>query len=313
MKIRTWLNVTIPSLIAFAIAVASLVGFFSLNAVIKYWEKTYASSEAKFIERQIYHEQEKAMMIIDTLLNDENVVRAFAQKDRDLLISHVMRYHTFYSLHYDLFQIHFHTPEAVSFLRTSDLSKFGDDLKSYRKDVLHVIATKQPTFSTGVGRMGAMIRYIAPVFYEGEYVGSVEANINFATSFAKKLHGDAIVRVFYNEKGERVDIVSRSRDDVEDFTAIYKLDELLQGHTLTLVRGKYAYIAIPIKDFEGKTYAGVFLRTSVEQIQRFRVLMILLQFLVTIIFMAVILIFSHRIGMKLQKRIQEVEKLLNSI
>uniref|UniRef100_A0A7C4GED0 Double Cache domain-containing protein n=1 Tax=Fervidobacterium thailandense TaxID=1008305 RepID=A0A7C4GED0_9BACT len=313
MRIKTWFNVATPLLIVLATFVAGLTGFLSLNAVIRAWEKLYTSVEADFVQRQIQHEQEKAMMIVDTVLNDKNILKAFALKDRDLLISYVMQYHTFYSLHYDLFQIHFHTPEAISFLRTSDLTKFGDDLKSFRKDVLHVIQTKQPTFSTSVGRMGAMIRYIVPVFYEGEYVGSVEANISIEKSFAKKLRGDAIVKVFYNEKGERVDVVSKSRDDLEDFTEVYNIHELLKGHTLTMVRGNYSYTAIPIKDFEGKTYAGVFMKTSVKEIQRFRNLMILLQILLTLAFALIVLSFSRRIGKKLQKRIAEAEKLIKRI
>lgn len=96
-----------------------------------------------------------------------------------------------------------------------------------------------------------MIRYIAPVVHKGECIGSVETNVNLAEGFARKLKGEAIVRVFFYEKGNKIDLVAKARADIKDFTNVFDL---------------YAYVAIPLKDFFEKTFAAIFQRQNISRI-----------------------------------------------
>ncbi|WP_456431994.1 methyl-accepting chemotaxis protein [Thermosulfuriphilus sp.] len=75
------------------------------------------------------------------------------------------------------FFLHFHTPDGHSFLRTWKPESYGDDLKGFRQMVVDVIRTKKLVTGIEAGRGGLAIRAVAPVFWDGEYVGSVEVSI----------------------------------------------------------------------------------------------------------------------------------------
>nr|WP_249318121.1 methyl-accepting chemotaxis protein [Campylobacter sp. RM9328] len=79
---------------------------------------------------------------------------------------------------YQNMKIHVHTADVKSFLRHwSD--KSGDDLSSFRKSILQVKNTKKPLVAIEAGVAGLELRGIAPIFYEGEYIGSVEIMQSF--------------------------------------------------------------------------------------------------------------------------------------
>lgn len=313
MKVRNWLKFGLPTLIFTASLIVAALGLFASWRNTIRWTRLLLDKVYESVLDKMYHEQEKAMMIVDTLLNDDRIVEAFAKKDRNLLIQLVMRHHTFYSINYDLFQVHFHTPDLRSFLRTSDLSKFGDDLSGFRHDVKYVVENRVPIFSTGVGRMGAMLRYIAPVFHEGEFVGSVEANINIDTNFAKKLSGEALVKIFFNEKGERIDSVYKSRDELDDFTNVYNENRILSGQSEAFIRGKYIYVAVPVFDFERKVYACIFQRQDISDIVTIAQIIAAVQIFGSLVFSLLVALVGARIGTKIRDRISKVRSAIESL
>jgi len=313
LKIRTWLIYGLPFLIFFTSFFVAIFGMVLSSKATTLWTELLLDKTYESITDKIKYEQERAMIIVDTILYDESIVEAFAEKNRELLIQLIMRYHTFYNINYDLFQIHFHTPDLKSFLRTSDITKFGDDVSSYRPDIKYVAENKVPTFSTGVGAKGAMLRYIAPVFYEGEYVGSVEANINVGTSFAKKLSGDALIKVFFNEKKERIDALYKSREEVDDFTNVFDENEILTGQFQAFVKDGYVYIAIPIFDFEKNVYACVYQRENISNIVNIVKAISTVQILGSLIISIFLAYLGVRIGKKLRERISKVRSAIESL
>lgn len=73
-------------------------------------------------------------------------------------------------------QLHFHLANGESFLRFHKPSKFGDSLL-FRKSIKKIIETKKKVTGFEVGRFFDGYRYIYPLFYKGDFVGSVEASI----------------------------------------------------------------------------------------------------------------------------------------
>lgn len=310
MKLKTWLVIVIPIIV---VSVSLLTTFLSRQFMMNLsndWKDEYVKSATERIFTQISAEQEKAKLIIETLLKNSEIVDAFVRNDREKLIALVMPFHEFYNKNFDLAQIHFHTADVVSFLRTSNLQKYGDDLKSFRQDILQVKNTRNAVLSLSVGVAGPMIRYIAPIVHKGEYVGSVEANVNLAEGFTKKLKGEAIIRAFFDEKGNKIDLTAKSRADMEDFTNVFNLDEVLKGNIQSFVKNEYAYVAIPLKDFSGKTFAVVFQRQNVSRIARSERTSMIVQLIsagtISISFAIVSLLF----GRVLQKKIDELRKKL---
>ncbi len=71
-------------------------------------------------------------------------------------------------------KIHIHTKDIKSFVRSWKLDKYGDDLKNFRNTIKYVKYTKKALSATEVGRAGLVIRGLAPILEDNEYLGSLE-------------------------------------------------------------------------------------------------------------------------------------------
>ncbi|MFZ5912329.1 MAG: cache domain-containing protein [Chloroflexota bacterium] len=123
---------------------------------------------------------------IQTATNPE-VQAAFAARDRDALYDITIDTYRALEKQYQIRQFQFHLVPATSFLRLHSPTKFGDDLSTFRFTVLKVNATGQPISGLEVGRGGAGIRGVEPVFYKGRQIGSVEFGLNFDEALVASL------------------------------------------------------------------------------------------------------------------------------
>ena len=84
-------------------------------------------------------------------------------------------------------QLHFHFKDNTSFLRFHKPSKFGDNLSNIRHSL--VLANKNKEFIEGFeeGRIFNGYRYVFPLTYKNEHIGTVEVSIGF-DAIAKILH-----------------------------------------------------------------------------------------------------------------------------
>jgi len=109
------------------------------------------------------------------LANSPVVKEAILNQDRQKLIEYTERIWKELNRHSEYpIKIHFHLPPARSFLRIWKPQKWGDDLQSFRHTVVKVIRTGEPVKGIEAGRVGLAVRGIAPIFYEGRVIGSVE-------------------------------------------------------------------------------------------------------------------------------------------
>ena len=77
------------------------------------------------------------------------------------------------------FQLHFHLPGAVSFLRFHRPAMFGDSLWSVREG-LRLAQTRQvPVSGFEEGRVVNGFRHVFPLEHEGRFIGTVEASFSF--------------------------------------------------------------------------------------------------------------------------------------
>ena len=137
MSIKKFITVFFPLLVLAVALVSIVIGIFTQNSVNKVWEKFIADEVMRDFSDKIELEKEKAKNIVDKILADENIIAAFQKKDREKLIEVITPYQkTFESI--GLYQFHFHTEDGILFLRTSNPNKYGDDLKTYRKDILEI-------------------------------------------------------------------------------------------------------------------------------------------------------------------------------
>ena len=87
-------------------------------------------------------------------------------------------------------QFHFHTEDTHSLLRLHKLDMYSDELKSYRKTIVKAVTTGSVTGGLELGATGFGLRGVAPVYYDGRLVGSVEIGSNLNQQFLMTLKTD---------------------------------------------------------------------------------------------------------------------------
>ena len=126
---------------------------------------------------------ETALALAMNVAHQPGVQAAFAARDREELIRLTLPIYHVLDERLDVPVFHFHLPPATSFLRLHKLGKYDDDLSTFRH--LVVAANADQTCISGLekGRIGVVIRGIAPVDYEGQHIGTVEFGLDFGESF----------------------------------------------------------------------------------------------------------------------------------
>ena len=111
-----------------------------------------------------------------SIANDSNIQEALNLKDRDLAIKTIgslsskMKEQT----PFKNIQIHIHTSDNHSFLRSWKPSEFGDDLSSFRPSVVKVNSEKKAINGFEIGNDGLSLRAVVPIFKDKNHVGSLE-------------------------------------------------------------------------------------------------------------------------------------------
>ena len=265
-------NLTISQKIHIPLILSILIGF--IIVMVNYYysvdemkNETYTTQESSL--RTVYKEaiDGKYSIGITNAINiskNYDVVRALKENDRDIAISGLNTISKEFknSTNYKNIKIHIHDADVKSFLRAWKPNKFGDDLKSFRKTVVSVKATNKPLVAIELGRAGLVLRGLAPVMDNGNYLGSVEfmQGLNSVVKGAKKAHDYDMVIVMKNSYlstakslesapkiGEYRLAVKESVVDKEFLNDLKNVDiSKIDGYTIT---DKYFVVSDPIVDF----------------------------------------------------------------
>ena len=166
---------------------------------------TYTTEEKSL--RSVYKEaiNSKYNIGITNAINiakNYSVVRALRENDRAIAIAGLKTISKEFkdNTNYKNIKVHIHDTNIHSFLRAWKPTKFGDDLSGFRKTVVSVKATKKPVVAIELGRAGLVLRGLAPVIENGEYLGSVEfmQGLNSVVKAARKGHGYDTIIVMKN-------------------------------------------------------------------------------------------------------------------
>lgn len=132
---------------------------------------------------------------------------------------------------FDLRQLHFHLPDGTSLLRFHRPDKFGDNLFAMRYSIKLVNETKKPVQGFEEGRVFSGFRYVFPLFYKGQHVGSVETSASFnavATTMKQVIphHFDMILKKqlieakLYNDERNNYQTTALSDDYIEEIDVV---------------------------------------------------------------------------------------------
>ena len=200
-----------------------------------------------------------------SIANDSSIKESLASNNRQLAIDTLatLSDNMKKSTPFQNIQIHLHTKDNHSFLRSWKADKFGDDLSSFRASVVKVNSEKVAINTFEVGDAGLGIRSVVPIFDENnKHVGSMEfmQGINsVASSFDEQ--GDAFLLLMdtklaiaqVKEENKLKDyLISQKFINKEFLEDSKKIDFNKLFENKYLMSDKYFYTYIDIVDFTGK-------------------------------------------------------------
>jgi len=170
----------IPFFFLAVIGAASLfaVSYRFQNSLIHVNEAKRLRDQYQYFLDNIVSKENMAMGLAYTVAKNPDVAAAFAARDRDRLIKLLQPVYATLQKDFGVKQFHFHTPPAISFLRLHALSRYGDDMETYRHTIN--LARQSGTGVAGIeaGVFGLSIRSVVPVFHEGKQVGTFEIGLS---------------------------------------------------------------------------------------------------------------------------------------
>ncbi|MFQ6758479.1 MAG: HAMP domain-containing protein [Deltaproteobacteria bacterium] len=137
-------------------------------------KKTQAARVRATFKNSLGQQLQNLSLAMETLTQNKDVVRSFAEGNREALIQDLVKYNEKLKKQYDIDQFQFHTPPATSFLRLHKISQHGDDLSSFRSTVVEANQSKKTVVGLEVGVGGPGLRVVYPVSYENNHIGTVE-------------------------------------------------------------------------------------------------------------------------------------------
>jgi len=250
----------------------ALVGAISLfivsyrfeNSLIHVNEEKQLRSQYRSFLNDIEFKKNMAMSLARLTAENPDVARFFAARNRQQLLSMLQSGYRILNEIYGVEQFHFHVPPATSFLRLHAPEQYGDEMASFRPTIVRALKTGKDVSGIEVGVFGMSIRGVAPVFYEGELVGTVEVGLSMAESLLqefKENYGSEIVVYVADgseEKGPRVFASTRSPAALAPglFNRSYLQGEVVL-HTARLGNRSVAIITGPVTDFSSSIIAVV--------------------------------------------------------
>ncbi|MDA3861968.1 MAG: PAS domain-containing protein, partial [Melioribacteraceae bacterium] len=212
-------------------------------------------------------EKNNLLVATELLLNDKEVLQLFAWRDRGMLADHLLPiYENKLKPNFGIKQFQFHLAPATSFLRLHKVSKYGDDLSSFRKTVIQANSSRKVVSGLEVGRGGLGMRLVYPVKFDGSYIGSMEFGTDYKEILDRiaKKHKVSFAIGVYKEVFKTAGRFENTDNDViKDNVVYYDYSDNEAKSHLTQVEisekleiesykdKDFALISIPIKDYSG--------------------------------------------------------------
>jgi PAS domain S-box-containing protein len=196
--------------------------------------------------------------------------KALALRDRNRLLE--LFAPAYETLHRDfgVRQFHFHLPPATSFLRLHAPERHGEKMRTFRQTINQARETGIGVGGIEKGVLGLSIRSVAPVFYQGRQVGTVEFGLSLEKplleEFKKKYNADVSLYLQKNEAPQMPRLFAGTIDQplptFNIFNRILSTGEL-QTWPEDLESRKMESIYGPLRDFSG-TIIGL-IKISVDR------------------------------------------------
>lgn len=237
--------------------------------ILKNEELSQIKIAKQYLKRRITHHLQDIETILEVILSNDDVVRNFAERHRENLKKLLKKTYNNLNEDYKVSQIHFHIPFSKSFLRLHLPNKHSDDLSSYREIVVLCHKNKKVYRGFEIGKGGMTFRVIEPVFYNGNFIGSLEVGLPLSLMFLKDVKtftkmDYALISVVKFQKNKIKKAKPYILKKTKNFLINTKNNVLNKiqstGKTRlnnTIKSQKYKYFLYPLKSYSNKTMAYI--------------------------------------------------------
>jgi methyl-accepting chemotaxis protein len=283
-------NTTISRKIHVTLIVSMLIGLVIIATTAYYSiqniETDIYEEETDFLKEYLHESlnEKKAVGLTNALVLSQNptLIKALYTKDRILAARELKKYDTLFknNTKFKNIKIHLHDENIQSFFRSWKPEKYGDDLTLFRKTLVEVERTKKPLVAIEVGRAGVTVRGVAPMFYKGKSIGSLEFMQGF-NSIVKDAHkminSSVLVLVakpynhFYKDtKNPKVAgmIVAQSKNSIDPRFMKEIQDKSFSELKKGLKTAHYFVRVFPLKDFQNKEVAYVVIGKDLNIVEK---------------------------------------------
>ena len=239
------------------------LGLASQQRLIKEEEKKEILLHYRHFLEEMNGKKIQVLSLAAIISHNPGVQKLLAESNRQALQDLLMNTYVRLKNDFGIAQFHFHTLPATSFLRLHYPEKYGEEMISFRKTIVDSIKTGSATAGLELGVMGFGIRGVAPVFYGGKVVGTVEIGHSFGKAFLNSLHEIwGIDIALYKIEGKYAcRPIARARKGVKEFYAdSYPPGERIEEPSILIAPEDYPDRSIllgPVKDYSGKVVALV--------------------------------------------------------
>ena len=210
-----------------------------------------------------------------------SVVRSLMEHNRTIAINGLKNLSEEFKkyTHYKNIKIHIHDANIHSFLRAWKPNKYGDDLSSFRKTIVAVKKEKKPIVAIELGRAGLVLRGLAPVMVNDDYIGSVEfmQGLNSIVKTARK-NNDYEMAIVLKNKHLSTAHALKTAPKIGNYTLAVKekvinkdflndLSHIAIDKTGTYqITDKYFILSEPIKDFSNNIVAYALVAEDINKV-----------------------------------------------
>ncbi|UMZ74207.1 methyl-accepting chemotaxis protein [Natranaerofaba carboxydovora] len=265
MSLKKSVTIGIAVIIVALIGIVSFVVWQGQNQLLEYMVEDEINSTRHVAQEILDQQTEKALAIAVSLSTHPSTMELAAEEDRDRALEELVPVFESLEEEIGLGVMHLRAPYNTSLLRAHAIENYGDTTD--REIILRT--AEEGEYFTGFieGAYSVGMRGWAPVFYEGEVVGTLETNLDFTEEMmgelAEVLHSDlGMFMVEDDEYEATVFTGEHANDELVDLINPESFEEAETGEasSINYLDDNTAYSLFPLEDPEGNIIAvmGVF-------------------------------------------------------
>lgn len=252
MKITAKVSLVSSIVLIFIVATLTINAAYNVEKAMKQVEESDLEFILKGVENSLQSQFDLLTIGTIPIVENEQIIEAFAARDRERLAQLTLP--TMEQLNSQgIRQFHFHLPNATSFFRVQSPEEYGDDLSSFRHTVVE--ANKHQTLISGLegGVSGAGFRYVVPLSYNNEHIGTVELGMgiteNLLTQYQEDYSGEWTL---YGVENEKPQFMIGTTTEKESVINASQIAQLLNAQSINFIDNETLVIAIPLTDYSGE-------------------------------------------------------------